>query len=153
MRLHPSTCWPFVVFLIEAVFIEQHDVETAVPNALGHSNKLGQHSGVYLLTRATNSLKITKYLWAHRDFQPWGCILPLQCPFCGTPQQWECKMATDHLYTFKCRYRKCGLDPKTGKKVRPRGKIVITKPEGARVISQGKTWVSGWLSFDVSKSA
>ncbi|KAH0826511.1 hypothetical protein J3R83DRAFT_5518 [Lanmaoa asiatica] len=152
VRLHPSTCWPFVVFLIEAMFIEQHDVEAAVPHALGHSNKLGQHSGVYLFARATDCLKITKYFWAHRDFRPWGHILPPQCPFCGSPQQWKRKMATDHSYTFKCRYRRCGFDPKTGKKAHPRGKLEFRKPEGAKVILQGKTRVSGWLSLDVSSA-
>jgi len=61
-------------------------------------------------------------------------------------------MATDHLYIFKCCYRRCGHDLKTGKKVQRHGKLEFKKPEGAKVILQGKTWVSGWLSFDVSSA-
>ncbi|KAG9312778.1 hypothetical protein JVU11DRAFT_6190 [Chiua virens] len=150
VHLHPSACWPFVVFLIEGVFIEQHAIESAVPHALGHSNKLGQHSGVYLFTRATDRLKITRYVWSHRDFRPWGNILPLQCSFCGTPQQWSRTMDTNNSYTYECRYQKCGLDPRTGQQVHPRGKLTFTKPEGATVLQQGKTRVSAWMRLDVS---
>ncbi|KAI9452037.1 hypothetical protein HD554DRAFT_2267701 [Boletus coccyginus] len=149
VRLQPSTCWPFIVFLAEAVFIEGHDLEVAVPCALGHSHRLGQHSGVYVLTRVADSLAVTKYFWSHRDFHPWGFILPVQCQVCGTPQQWQRKVGNDFSYVFECRYQRCGWDATSGKVVRPRGQIEVRKPDGVKIHLQGKTRYSGWLSLEV----
>lgn len=72
VRLHPSTCWPCVVFLADAIFIEGHNMQDVVPHALSLSNKLGLHSGIYLLTCTSDSLNITRYFWAHRDYGLWG---------------------------------------------------------------------------------
>ncbi|KAG8213505.1 hypothetical protein J3R82DRAFT_8327 [Butyriboletus roseoflavus] len=151
VRLLPSSCWPFLVFLAEAVFIEEHDLQIAIPHALGNSNKLGLHSGIYVLTRTTGSLEITRFFWAHRDFRPWGYRLPVQCLVCGTPQQWQRKLGDDFSYTFECRYTRCGQDPVSGEVVQRRGYVEVKKPEGVKTILQGKTRHSGWLSVQVSK--
>ncbi|KAH0826483.1 hypothetical protein J3R83DRAFT_5486 [Lanmaoa asiatica] len=149
VRLHQTACWPFVVFLAEALFIEEHDLEVAVPCALGHTNKLGLHSGVYVLTRVADSLTITKYFWSHRDFRPWGHVLPVQCQVCGTPQQWKRIVGNDFSYIFKCGYQRCGLHRTSGNFVRPRGQIEVRRPEGARTLLPGKTRYSGWLSMQI----
>lgn len=36
----------------------------------------------------TNTWVITQYLWAHRDYQPWGQTLLLQCPQCRVINPW-----------------------------------------------------------------
>lgn len=150
-RLHPSTCWPFVVFLSESMIIDGQDLDSAMPHALANSSKLGRHSGVYTFCRVDDRLVTKRYVWAHRDFRPWGKALPIQCPVCGTPQRWKRKYVQDDsasAYTFYCRYKDCGRDPVTGS-VSHRGQIVVRKPEGIQAISLGKNKCSGWLSVVV----
>lgn len=131
-RLHPSSCWPFVVFLCESLHTEGQDLQSAMPHALSNSNKLGRHSGVYTFLQLGGQLLTTKYIWAHRDYRPWGKVLPVQCPECGTPQRWKRNfVAGTHeptYYKFSCRYKDCGRDPVTGL-VSQRGQIIARKPE------------------------
>lgn len=154
-RLHPTSCWPFVVFLCEAIFIEGHKLDTAVPHALANSNKLNLHSGVYIFSRAAGRVVVTKYFWSHRDFCPWGNILPVQCPECGTPQKWNRKVEENGQgkdgvkYKFICRYKYCGEDPVTGAQISRRGQVIVQKPKGVQMVSQGSTTVKGWLSLQV----
>ena len=151
VRLHPSTCWPFVVFLANVIFIEGHNMQDVVPHALGSSNKLSLHSGVYLLTCTSDSFNITRYFWAHRDYCPWGYHLPVQCLVCGTSQQWQHKLGNDLSYIFECHYCDCGRDPVSGKVVRCRGFVDVKKPDSVQIIVQGKTCYSGWLSLWISQ--
>ncbi|KAF9234640.1 hypothetical protein BU15DRAFT_65562 [Melanogaster broomeanus] len=74
----PLVTWPFLVHLTEAIFIEGHTIDNAVPHALAQSTRLRQHSGVYIMTLAPAAssnlhiLNTTKYIWSHHDYRPWG---------------------------------------------------------------------------------
>lgn len=98
-RLQPLVTWPFLVVLTEAVFIEGHCVEEAVKHVLGHSNRLGPHSAVYIFTLGKEQdgggqsfVDVTKYVWSHVEYLPWGHLLPTQCKTCGCAQQWSRQM-------------------------------------------------------------
>ncbi|KIJ57945.1 hypothetical protein HYDPIDRAFT_120151 [Hydnomerulius pinastri MD-312] len=151
-HLQPLATWAFLATLTEAVFIEGHRADDAIPHALGHSNRLGPHSGVYLITLSPTTsetqkiVNVTKYIWSHRDYRPWGTTLPVQCRECGTPQQWAGMKCSDN-YTFECRYEFCGWDPVCQEFVKPRGTYVVEKPEGMQVIPNGKLPSSSWLRF------
>ncbi|KAH0834289.1 hypothetical protein J3R83DRAFT_11658 [Lanmaoa asiatica] len=71
------------------MFIEQHDVEAVVPHALSHSNKLGQHSGIYLFTQATDCLKITKYVLGPQIFPTMESYPPSSMPVLWQPSTVE----------------------------------------------------------------
>ncbi|KAF9234635.1 hypothetical protein BU15DRAFT_65557 [Melanogaster broomeanus] len=139
-RLQPLVTWPFLVHLTEAIFIEGHTIDDAVPHALAQSTRLGQHSGVYIMTlapAASSNLRIlntTKYIWSHRDYRPWGKPLPLQCPQCGT-------------LSNGCRYHRCGWDEDTKAIIKRPATFKFKKPADAEVLPQGKGQASSWLRF------
>ncbi|KAF8125373.1 hypothetical protein EV363DRAFT_1453937 [Boletus edulis] len=77
---HSTVAWSFLVILTESVVIRGHSFDDAVPIALANSNELKRHSGVYTLLLSTDRklVNTTKYLWAHRDYRPWGKDVPIQ---------------------------------------------------------------------------
>ncbi|KAF8122330.1 hypothetical protein EV363DRAFT_1405026 [Boletus edulis] len=79
-RFHSTVAWSFLVILTESVVIRGHSFDDAVPIALANSNELKRHSGVYTLLLSTDRklVNTTKYLWAHRDYRPWGKDVPIQ---------------------------------------------------------------------------
>ncbi|KAF9239172.1 hypothetical protein BU15DRAFT_74861 [Melanogaster broomeanus] len=151
LRLQPLVTWPFLVHLTEAVFIEGHAIDDAVPHALAQSTRLGQHSGVYIMTSApaaSSNLRVlntTKYIWSHRDYRPWGNPLPLQCPQCGTPQQWVRSKYDEGTYFYRCRYHRCGWDENTKAIIKRPATFKFKKPASAEVLLQGKGQASSWL--------
>lgn len=78
-RFHPSTAWSFLITLTEQVVLQGHPCADAVPIALGKSNNLNRHSGIYVLLPSLDRkfINTTRYLWAHRDYRPWGKDLPV----------------------------------------------------------------------------
>jgi len=130
-RLQPLVTWPFLVVLTEAVFIEGHCVEEAVKHALGHSNRLGPHSAVYIFTLGKEQggggqsfVDVTKYVWSHVEYRPWGHLLPTQCKTCGCAQQWSRQALQNGTYVYRCRYELCGWDTTLGKRVQPVGEYI-----------------------------
>lgn len=132
------------------MLIEGQDLESAMPRALANSNKLGRHSGVYTFSQVGDQVLTTRYVWADRDFRPWGQTLPAQCPVCGSPQRWKRKYRPgadeSAMYEFSCRYMDCGKDLVTGLMLSPRGHIVVRKPQGVKFVPLTKGNCSGWLS-------
>ncbi|KAH0826448.1 hypothetical protein J3R83DRAFT_5434 [Lanmaoa asiatica] len=132
--------------------MEGQDLESAMLHALTNLNKLGRHSAVYIFLWSGDRLLTTRYVWAHHDYCPWGMVLPVQCPECGTPQQWKqnyVHRTDESMYKFNCCYKDCRKDLVTGL-ASCRGQIIVYKPEGVWPISLGKTKCSGWLSEVIS---
>ncbi|KAF9241130.1 hypothetical protein BU15DRAFT_61086 [Melanogaster broomeanus] len=153
-RLQPLVAWPFLMLLTEAIVIEGHNATDAVPHALGNSHRLGKHSAVYLMTLAaslptetsTDALvDVTKYVWSHQDYRPWGQPLPTQCNVCGSAQRWARKVCKDGGYEFRCRYEFCGWDEALGERVRERGMHIVTALGDVDIIKYGKLPDSAWL--------
>ncbi|KAF9232540.1 hypothetical protein BU15DRAFT_67363 [Melanogaster broomeanus] len=150
-RLQPLLTWPFLVQVTEAVFIEGHSVEAAIPNALARSIRLGQHSGLRVMTLCPTSsatrkvLNTTSYFWSHHDYCPWGNNLPLQCPQCGTAQKWSRDKYSKNTYVFRCRFHKCGWDTLTRNFAKPPVSYEFKKPAGVEILEQGKGTQSAWL--------
>ena len=93
---------------------------------------LGMHTGVVHLAWSQSDnevvlLKGCKYVWTHRDRQPWGQPLPIQCPQCGTVQKWSSIYLNDGSYKFECTYIKCG--DRGNKRHGPRHTISVQRPE------------------------
>lgn len=154
MHLDPGLTWAFLVHLSYAVFIQGHDIDLAVPNALGQSTDLGHHSGVYIMTSLTPTMSdqqkaivTTRYRWSHRDTHPWGKPIPAQCPQCFTPQSWLRSKHKDSTYIFTCKYHKCGLMKGRDGRARAPARFVAKKPVGVEILHQGKGRVSAWLRF------
>jgi hypothetical protein len=68
----------------QSVVIHGFNFTKALKHALKESIRLGRHTNILHFTPDC----ITKYSWAHKDYQPWGYRLPLQCPQCGILQPW-----------------------------------------------------------------
>ncbi|KAF9232538.1 hypothetical protein BU15DRAFT_67361 [Melanogaster broomeanus] len=139
-RLQPLLTWPFLVQVTEAVFIEGHSVEAAIPNALARSIRLGQHSAqphARFLTPQVIFGPITTIC-------PWGNNLPLQCPQCGTAQKWSRDKYSKNTYVFRCRFHKCGWATYTEFRETPVS-YEFKKTAGVEILEQGKGTQSAWL--------
>ncbi|KIK80061.1 hypothetical protein PAXRUDRAFT_65312, partial [Paxillus rubicundulus Ve08.2h10] len=154
-RFQPFMTWPFLVRIIEATFVEGHAIEAAVPHALAYSGRLGQHTGVYIMTPCPTSLATqqvihtTKYVWSHRNHRPWGETLPLQCPQCGALKMWSPARYVSGTYIFHCRHPRCGRDAVTGAFVKKAVTYKFKKPDNVEVLSKGKTDAWAWLRMQL----
>ncbi|KIM50695.1 hypothetical protein SCLCIDRAFT_144838, partial [Scleroderma citrinum Foug A] len=75
--------------LTRLVVIYEFQFTEAIEKVLTESPLLDMHTGVVHLAwresaDGADPLKGCKYIWMHRDCQPWGQTLPIQCPKCGT---------------------------------------------------------------------
>jgi len=105
----------------------------AIEKVLTESPSLGMHTGIVHLAWRESAdgvepLKSCKYIWMHCDCQPWGQLLPIQCPSCRTVQKWHSIYLDDGSYKFKCTYSRCGYcgADREGWK----HQIIIQRPQG-----------------------
>ncbi|KAF8125344.1 hypothetical protein EV363DRAFT_1453919 [Boletus edulis] len=144
-RFHSTVAWSFLVILTESVVIRGHSFDDAVPIALANSNELKRHSGVYTLLLSTDRklVNTTKYLWAHRDYRPWGKDVPIQCPSCcATQEKWHRVRSTDpRVYRFQCKNPHCVSDRLH--QVGPYW-FEVKKPKRVKMLSQGKSSKAAW---------
>jgi len=139
---HPSVAWAFLVTLTESVILQGHAIMDAVPVALGKSNDLNRHSGVYLLLLSSDHkfIDTTRYLWSHRDYRPWGKDIPVQCPSCGTPHEKWKRVTVQRGYKFQCRNLHClGNEKRDGPYT-----LEVKKPKRITILPHGKTGTSAW---------
>ncbi|KAG8212830.1 hypothetical protein J3R82DRAFT_11128 [Butyriboletus roseoflavus] len=138
---HPSIAWAFLVTLTDLVVLQGHTFPDAVPVTLEQSNNLNRYSRVYvlLLSQDRKIINTARYLWLHRDYQPWGKDVPMQCPKCGAPQERWSQTAKHGGYEFKCRNPHCH-----GDKVEEQYTFYVKKPKWLTLLPHGKTRTSGW---------
>ena len=110
LRFQPSFASHLLLAFADIVLIECFPIEQAFPHMLGQSYKLGRHTDVFLLTTDVerDSLKVTKYSWAHGDHRPWGNFLPIQCPGCGWVNAWR-SASMRKIYVFECKNNTCTI--------------------------------------------
>jgi len=74
---------------------------TFVATFLQPSYVLGRHSSVVHIRKGVD--QSVKYVWAHKDLQPWGTPLPAQCPHCKSFRPWgPRKPGQKKSATFRC---------------------------------------------------
>jgi hypothetical protein len=89
----------------QSVVIHGFDFTHALEHALKESFKLGRHTNVYHFS----SSSVVKYVWAHKEYQPWGHKLLPQCPQCGVLNPWACVYSeVTKGYVVECKYPFCG---------------------------------------------
>src|SRR5437879_3742089 len=96
--------------ITKSVVVHGFDFVKALEHILQESSTLGMHTAVFHFRAADpgTDVKTVRYVWMHRDYQPWGQSLPMQCPQCRTVQKWSSIQLRGGGYRFECRYSKCG---------------------------------------------
>ncbi len=124
----------------KSVVIHSYSFTPALEHTLKQCLTLGKHTNLLHFHSDT----VTYYLWAHRDYQPWGKKLPLQCPNCGILNPWASITVKDG-YQLNCKNPKCGEgDSKT------RFAFQVLQPVDSIIIPTGRESggaASGWLKL------
>jgi len=121
----------------KSVVIHGFNFTEALEHTLKQCPALGKHSGLIHLTPGC----VTRYIWAHREYQPWGTRLPLQCPQCGVLNSWSLAYLKSGGYKVECKNEDCGKIG--GKRERERHSLQVLRPEGSILLNVGKE--GGWL--------
>jgi hypothetical protein len=123
----------------QSVVIQGFNFAEALEHTLKESFKLGRHTNVFHFS----SDHVTQYLWAHKDYQPWGKKLPLQCPQYGILQPWrQVHLKNTGGYGMECKNMDCGKLNR-----RECYSFQVLKPEGSSFFNVGKN--GGWLKLTV----
>jgi hypothetical protein len=129
----------------KSTVIHGFDFTAALEHALKQSHTLGKHSNIIHLTPHS----ITQYLWAHKDYQPWGRKLAVQCPQCGILNPWiSIYLPAEQAYSFECRNEGCGKIK--GRMVKERHSFMVPRPDNSAMFQLGKD--CGWLKSAVEKA-
>jgi hypothetical protein len=114
------------------VVINNIEFSAALERTLRDCSDLGRHSNVWHL----GSQHATKYLWAHKSFQPWGKRVPAQCPNCGIFNPWKqisVGAGNSQGYRVYCKNSQCDTrDGKTPK--RKPYEFTVLKPQNSEII-------------------
>lgn len=122
--------------LTKEVVIHGFPFANALVHLLGQSLTLGKHTNVLHFSRKS----VTKYLWAHKSYQPWGKRLALQCPWCGALNPWLVVFVGEgdrQGYRVECANVDCGGNSSG------RYSYYIWRPAGVSMIGVGRD--GGWL--------
>jgi hypothetical protein len=129
--------------IIKSVVIHGFEFEDAFESSIRHhSYTVGKQTNILHFS----GLSVQKYVWAHKEIQPWGNRIPLQCPQCGALNTFT--FLTYHkptkTYYVGCSYRDCGLGP-AGRV--PRVEFRWGFPEGSTLLKCAPKY--GWLKQNV----
>jgi hypothetical protein len=125
----------------KSVVIHGFKFTEALEHALKQCLILGKHTAVIHITPQY----VTKYLWAHKKYQPWGVKLSLQCSQCGILNPWLLAFVGDtQAYGVECKNPCCGRDSNPQKQPKF---FTVLRPEGSILLSCNKE--AGWLKKTV----
>ena len=113
--------------LTRKVVINNIEFSAVLDRTLKDCNDLGRHTNVWHF----GSQHITKYLWAHKSYQPWGTTAPTQCPSCGIFNPWKqisVGAGDSQGYRMYCKNSLCNTDPGKTPKPKPYN-FTIIKPQ------------------------
>lgn len=132
----------------KSVVIHGFGFTEALEHSLKQCSTLGRHTGIIHFAHHT----ITKYLWAHRDYQPWGQTLPLQCPQCGVLDPWV-SVFVKHTqgYRLECNNKDCGKVD--GRMLKEPYAFQVMCPADAIILRVGREHggcASGWMKLTIS---
>ncbi|KAG2062661.1 hypothetical protein BDR04DRAFT_1123794 [Suillus decipiens] len=158
-QFQPLVATNFLLALVEQVIVEQLDISKVFPGLLALSSCLGQHTKVILMIRedahGVHNLLVTQFAHAHTKTQPWGILVPGQCPLCSSTNSWSRKVAVwagdeswepdvqDQVpvsrYLYACAYPECGKAQN-----KPSYKFHINKPPGF-IVNAAMIKLSNWF--------
>jgi hypothetical protein len=126
------------------VLVHQISFTIALEYLLRDESKLGMHTGVVHITPDT----VMRYIGSHRDIQPWGKTIPIQCPVCFVVQKWTSVWLLSSAYLFECINDVCGWNGK--EKVAERYQFEVIRPEGLKLLHMKKAAGTSWIKLVVS---
>ncbi|KAN0086259.1 hypothetical protein V8E55_007393 [Tylopilus felleus] len=105
LHLSPVKTVKLLMNVTKSVVLHDFEFVNTLEQALKNATLLGKHSGIIHVAS-----RVTKYVWSHKDYQPWGTALPLQCPQCGLLDSWDSIFVRGGLgaYRFECKGDQCG---------------------------------------------
>jgi hypothetical protein len=144
-RLSAVNTTDLLTKVTKSVIINGFDFSPALEHALKHSPTLGRHTNVLHFS----SDAVTHYIWAHKDYQPWGKTSPLQCPQCGILDPWKLTFVKQiDGYRLECKNPGCGVVD--GRRVGKMWAFIVHRPQGCKLLPAGKQsngGGSGWLKL------
>lgn len=144
-NLSPVNTVDLFTKVTKSVIINGFKFIPALEHTLRQCLTLGRHTNIIHIYPQG----VTRYIWAHRDYQPWGLRLPLQCQQCGILNPWVSTFlrAIDG-YRLECKNPNCGIVG--GRRVNQPSVLQVEKPKGGELLSTGresKGSASGWLKL------
>jgi hypothetical protein len=102
--LIPTLLCSFFLDLAQKLVVESLSIDDQFMSTfLQPSYVLARHSSVIHIKRDDKgAIRSSKYVWAHRDMQPWGQPLPAQCPQCKSFRSWGKRKNTQSTAEFRC---------------------------------------------------
>ncbi|KAG6377670.1 hypothetical protein JVT61DRAFT_14436 [Boletus reticuloceps] len=139
LHLSPVKTIDLLMQVTKSVVLHDFKFTEALEHALRNASALGKHSAIIHIAS-----KVTKYVWSHKDYQPWGTMLPLQCPQCGVLSSWCSVYMPGGLggYRFQCKGKTCGW-VQDKKAIEPH-QIEVPRPPEAVLLDDG------WLKFELA---
>ncbi|KAI6023249.1 hypothetical protein PISMIDRAFT_114950 [Pisolithus microcarpus 441] len=137
---------PYLQSLLDNTIIQGFPISNAAKVALNDCGMLGRHSSIILFTWQEEALVVEKFLWTDKHLKPWGHLLPVQCPQCGTIQKLVGGSA-EKAISFECKYSNCGKNMGADRRSLPPKTFTFSIPENATWLPQGKRGTSSWLQI------
>jgi hypothetical protein len=141
-RLSTVNTADLIAKVIKSTIVHGFEFSNALQEALRQCPALGRHTNVVHFA----PLSIIKYLWAHKEYQPYGVPCPVQCPKCGILKPWiitHMRTSDGEGYRIECRNSRCGRAG--GGRHEGRYQIEVKQPAGSRLLSTVKD--GGWLQL------
>lgn len=128
----------------KSVIIHSFEFSQALEHSLKQCITLERHISIIHFVE-----HIIKYFWTHWDYQPWGQILPLQCPQCGILDPWALVFVKQiQGYRLECKNQDCGKAD--GKTLKEPYSFQVVRPLDSVILSAGREHggcASGWLKL------
>lgn len=131
--------------LAKNVVVQGFDFAKALENIIGDYSELGRHTAIIHITPST----ATRYVWTHREIQPWGVRVPGQCHQCGVLQDWlSIASDTPGGYVLQCTNEKCGWEGR--KRVGERITIAVERPQNSLILHKHKSAGASWMKIPLA---
>ncbi|KAM6489444.1 hypothetical protein JOM56_015077 [Amanita muscaria] len=140
-RLSPTMTAEFLMRLTKSYVINGYPFTQALEHLLPDVTELGKHTSIIHFCERD----IVKYSWTHREYQPWGVSLPIQCPACGVLQGWINITKEGGLYGYQCRNSKC---QSVGNRRQEPYSFEVARPLNTTLIKSGNKHAnSSWMKM------
>ena len=142
-RLVTSHATGLLMKLSRNMLVHQIGFAVALKHLLQDESELGMHTRMVHITPNV----VMCYIWSHRDIQPWGKSIPMQCPTCVIMQKWTSIWLPSATYLFECINDTCSWNGK--QKVAERYQFEVIQPEGVELLHMKKATGVSWMRFVV----